>query len=111
MAYGISVNGTFLRSEEIARRITDRHSDPHGRDCQVMRHLSAIEHLEQRGMEYSNQDFDVLSAALRFSDGPVRAHRFSESIHPHCHKMPRGHELRRITAEKVRLLRRGVRTR
>ena len=33
-----------------------------------MRHLGSIERLEARGMQYSNQDFDVLSAALNFLD-------------------------------------------
>jgi hypothetical protein len=33
-----------------------------------MQHLSAIERLEARGMQHSNQDFDVLSAALNFLD-------------------------------------------
>jgi hypothetical protein len=33
-----------------------------------MAHLSSIETLEARGMQRSNQDFDVLSAALDFLD-------------------------------------------
>lgn len=65
MAHGISVaNRGFIRSHEIERLITDRHGD-----CdETSRHLSAIERLEARGAEYSNQDFDVLSAALRFAE-------------------------------------------
>lgn len=97
--------GGCVRSAEIAQMIVERQPDRHARDSQVSRHLSALERLESRGVEYSNQDFDVLSAALRFANGPVRAIRFSESIHPHCHTMPRGHALRKITAEKVRILR------
>lgn len=33
-----------------------------------MAHMSAIERIEARGTTYSNQDFDVLSAALNFLD-------------------------------------------
>ena len=33
-----------------------------------MEHLTAIEHIEARGIRYSNQDFDVLSSALNFLD-------------------------------------------
>lgn len=39
-----------------------------------MRHLSAIERLGARGMQYSNQDFDVLSAALNFLDAVMPDH-------------------------------------
>lgn len=33
-----------------------------------MREMVAVERLEGRGMQYSNQDFDVLSSALNFLD-------------------------------------------
>ena len=50
-------------------------------DCETrthasrMIHLQAIERLEARGMTYSNQDFDVLSAALNFLDAVMPEHR------------------------------------
>ncbi len=62
-----------------------------------MQHLSAIERLEARGMQYSNQDFDVLSSALNFLDAVDPEHGLrdeqkqvvcTELIHPlrpcHC---------------------------
>ena len=66
--YGLSVRTDvncetcFVRSAEIARLVTFRGDHP-----DVMRHLAAIEHLEARGAKYSNQDFDVLSAAWNFA--------------------------------------------
>lgn len=55
-----------LRSEEIARMVAEnRDGNP-----EVMRHLSAIERLEARGIRYANQDFDVLNAAYDFAVSP-----------------------------------------
>ena len=39
-----------------------------------MSYLGAIERLEARGMTYSNEDFDVLSAALNFLDAVQPEH-------------------------------------
>lgn len=39
-----------------------------------MTQLAAIERLEARGMQYSNQDFDVLSGALNFLDAVMPEH-------------------------------------
>ncbi len=62
--YTLSIAGAgFLRSAEIARMIVDNRGD----HPDVIRHLSAIEHIEARGISYSNEDFDVLSAAHRFA--------------------------------------------
>jgi hypothetical protein len=55
-------NGPLLRSEEIARMVAARDGHP-----DTMRHLGAIERIEARGIVYSNQDFDVLSAAYSFA--------------------------------------------
>lgn len=62
--YGLSVaNDRYYRAGEIQRMVADAPTeDNEGR----MRHLMAIERLCCRGMEYSNQDFDVLSAAWSF---------------------------------------------
>jgi spore germination protein YaaH len=62
--YGLSIaNEGFLRSAEISRLITDR--KPYS--AELMKHLGAIERIEARGITYSNEDFDVLSAAYRFA--------------------------------------------
>lgn len=68
--YGIALcHGGFIRSAEIQRALSELPfecgTELHTRR---MRELSAIEHLEARGMQYSNQDFDVLSSALNFLD-------------------------------------------
>jgi hypothetical protein len=48
---------------------------------QRMRHMVAIEELEARGMQYSNQDCDVLSGALTFA-ARTKTHRHCKS--PGC---------------------------
>lgn len=57
---------TVYTSAEIARLVAENREGHPG----VMRHLSAIEQLEARGAQYSNQDFDVLSAAYSFAREP-----------------------------------------
>lgn len=37
------------------------------------------------------------------------ARAVTAAIHPHVHALPRGHALRGIAAEKVRLMRSGIR--
>jgi hypothetical protein len=67
--YGLGIweNGEnrYLRSAEIASLLAGRLS---GGDVVGMRHLVAIERLESRGMSYSNEDFDVLSAAHSYAE-------------------------------------------
>ncbi len=45
-----------------------------------MKHLGAIERLCARGKSYSNEDFDVLSAALNFLDAVVPDHCLRERV-------------------------------
>lgn len=45
-----------------------------------MRHLCALERLGCRGMEYSNQDFDVMSSALNFLDAVNPEHGLREPV-------------------------------
>lgn len=64
--YSITHRDKTWRSGELQRAIGQiDHPD-------TMRHLSAIESLEARGAQYSNHDFDVLSAALSFIDRNAR---------------------------------------
>lgn len=62
--YVLSIaGGPTLKSAEVARLVVkNRDGHPH-----VMRHLSAIEHIEARGITYANQDIDVLSSAYSFA--------------------------------------------
>ena len=68
--YGVSLcGGGFIRSAELQRAIAEL---PHAADSELWRRgfqlICDIEHLEARGMRYSNQDFDVLSSALNYLD-------------------------------------------
>ena len=57
-------SGKSITSEQLCRAL-------YALDCQrksAMTHLAAVEELEERGMRCSNQDRDVLSAALNFLD-------------------------------------------
>lgn len=68
--YGLKlVNGGFIRSAEIQRALAqlpfECGTELHSRRMAL---LGAIERLEARGMQCSNQDFDVLSSALNFLD-------------------------------------------
>lgn len=53
-----------LRSAEIQRLVGERKPN----HPETMTHLFAIETIEARGIKYSGQDFDVLSAAYRFAN-------------------------------------------
>ena len=64
--YGISTARGFVRSKDLARRLGML---PESVDQDRMRHMVAIEEIESRGISYSNQDFDVLSAALSYLEG------------------------------------------
>ena len=60
--------GEIIPSEVIAHRIAgtlDYDSDPN-HAAVGMKHLYAIETIEARGLQYANQDFDVLSSAYDF---------------------------------------------
>jgi hypothetical protein len=74
--YGISLcGGGFIRSAEIQAalaNVVNEAQDGATADS-AWRHLCQIEHLEARGMLYSNQDFDVLSSALNFLDAVSEA--------------------------------------
>jgi len=60
MSYGIHVRGYgFLRSGDIQARLA-RFDSP-----EAFAQIAEIERLECRGIQYSNQDVDVLSEALR----------------------------------------------
>jgi hypothetical protein len=56
-----------MNSIEIAQLVARRMEALGGSDAVGMRHLVAIENLGARGTRYSNQDFDVLSAAFRWA--------------------------------------------
>lgn len=59
--------GPTLTAAEVARMVNDRANRNSTYDPEPMRHLAAIERIGCRGISYSNEDFDVLSAALRYA--------------------------------------------
>lgn len=58
-----SIYPRTLRSAEVQRLVAERRPN----HPEMMHHLSAIERIEARGIAYSGEDFDVLSAAYRFA--------------------------------------------
>lgn len=69
--YGIRHNGQWVRSAELQRELSQLDQSQHP---EVMRHICAIEHLEARGAQYCNQDFDVLGAACSYLNRKTDAH-------------------------------------
>ena len=67
--YSIKVNDKTITSDTIAdglRRVVHKITDNTQKDYrQACSYLRSIDRLERRGISYSNEDFDILSAARR----------------------------------------------
>lgn len=75
--------GKAIKSEEIQQALNEVEAECGTTTHQSrMAHLSRIEQLEARGMQYSNQDFDVLSSALNFLDAVHPDHKLREEASP-----------------------------
>jgi hypothetical protein len=65
--YNVGVgNREWITSGQLQRLISEIGLADESTMPECMRHMSAIESLEARGMRYSNHDFDVLAPAHSF---------------------------------------------